>query len=45
MHIWNHETYQDGTNASDDANDEASGPLGIEAEFEVDVWRLRYAMA
>ncbi len=44
--------YQDGTNASDDANDEASGPLGIEAEVEVDdlridvdVWRLSYAMA
>ncbi len=36
----------------DDASDEASRPLGIEAEvevddlrIEVDVWRLRYAMA
>ncbi len=29
----------------DDANDEASRPLGIEAEVEVDVWRLGYAMA
>ncbi len=28
-----------------DASDEASKPLGIEAEFEVDVWSLRYAMA
>ncbi len=29
----------------DDASDEASRPLGIETEVEVDVWRLRYAMA
>ncbi len=36
----------------DDASDEASKPLGIEAEVEVDdlrvevdVWSLRYAMA
>ncbi len=29
----------------DDASDEASRPLGIEAEVEVDVWSLRYAMA
>ncbi len=36
----------------DDASDEASRPLGIEAEVEVDdlrvevdIWRLRYAMA
>ncbi len=36
----------------EDANNEASRPLGIEAEveiddlkIEVDVWRLRYAMA
>ncbi len=36
----------------DDASDEASRPLGIEAEvelddlrIEVDVWRLRYAIA
>ncbi len=36
----------------DDASDEASRPLGIKAEvevddlrLEVDVWRLRYAMA
>ncbi len=33
----------------DDASDEASRPLGLEAEVEieveVDVWRLRYAMA
>ncbi len=29
----------------DDASDEASRPLGIEVEFEVDVWRLRYAIA
>ncbi len=36
----------------DDARDEASRPLGIEAEvevddlrIEVDVWNLRYAMA
>ncbi len=36
----------------DDAFDEASRPLGIEAEFEVDdltikvdVWKLRYTMA
>ncbi len=36
----------------DTASDEASRPLGIEAEVEVDdlrietdVWRLRYAMA
>ncbi len=29
----------------DDASDEASRPLGIEAEVEVDVWRLRCTMA
>ncbi len=29
----------------DDASDEASRPLGIEAEVEVDAWGLRYAMA
>ncbi len=36
----------------DDVSDEANRPLGIEAEvevddlrIEVDVWRLRYAMA
>ncbi len=29
----------------DDANDEVSRPLGIEAKVEVDIWRLRYAMA
>ncbi len=29
----------------DNISDEASRPLGIEAEVEVDVWRLRYAMA
>ncbi len=29
----------------DDTSDEASRPLGIEAEIEVDIWRLRYAMA
>ncbi len=29
----------------DDASDEANRPLGLEAEFEVDVWKLRYAMA
>ncbi len=36
----------------DDASDEASRPLGIEAEVEVDdsrvevdVWRLKYTMA
>ncbi len=29
----------------DDAIDKASRPLGIEAKVEVDVWRLRYAMA
>ncbi len=29
----------------DDASDEASRPLGIGAEVEIDVWRLRYAMA
>ncbi len=28
----------------DDASDEASRPLGIEAEVEVDVWRLRYTI-
>ncbi len=33
--VWNHEAYQD------DASDEASRPLGIEAEFEVDDLRLR----
>ncbi len=39
MHVWNHEAYQD------DVSDKASRPLEIEAEVEVDVWRLRYAMA
>ncbi len=29
----------------DDTSDEASRPLRIEAEIEVDVWRLSYAMA
>ncbi len=29
----------------DDASDEASRPLGIETEVEVDAWRLRYAIA
>ncbi len=29
----------------DDVSDEASRPLGIEAEVEVDIWRLKYAMA
>ncbi len=29
----------------DDTSDEASRPLGIEAEVEVDPWSLRYAMA
>ncbi len=29
----------------DDASDEVCRPLGIEAEVEVDIWRLRYAMA
>ncbi len=29
----------------DGASDEASRPLGIEAEVEVDIWRLRYAIA
>ncbi len=29
----------------DDASDEVSRPLGIEAGVEVDAWRLRYAMA
>ncbi len=29
----------------DDASDEASRLLGIEAEVEVDIWRLRYAKA
>ncbi len=28
----------------DDVSDETSRPLGIEAEVEIDVWRLRYAM-
>ncbi len=29
----------------DDVSDEASRLLRIEAEVEVDVWRLRYAIA
>ncbi len=29
----------------DDASDEVSRPLGIEAEVKVDAWKLRYAMA
>ncbi len=40
MHVWNHEVYQDGTNTSGLSN-EASRPLEIEAEVEVDDLSLR----
>ncbi len=29
----------------DDVSDEASRPLGINVEVEIDIWSLRYAMA